>query len=464
MKTTKEAAPLRLARSTSPALRLLYTPPAGVVSRPPHFLREGATQIGRELAGRGLLLSDDDQASRVHATVHLDSASGQLRIVDEGSRNGTFVNGLRISDSHLVEGDILRIGNSLLLVRSEPLSVSEGPDLPIAGLLGSAPAMRQLRKTIRLVAPTPAMVLLLGESGSGKEVVSRAIHELSGRSGPLVAINCSAIPDSLAESQLFGHVRGAFTGAAPHSGFFRAAHGGTLFLDEVGELPAAVQPKLLRALEEKAVVPVGATEPVACDVRFVAATNRDLTGAVEAGTFRGDLLARLAEFTLALPPLRDRREDILPLVQRALLAEGASDKTPPPRLHPELAAQLVLYRWPYNVRELLKVAMELRIRAQGATEVGVEMLADRLALLERPAPSPPAVAVATPVAPAPTLGAAPAPPKEKAASARGPIPTREELLSLMQRHNNVIADVAREVGRSRAQVYRWLQQHGLDRS
>ncbi len=469
MKTTEQAAPVRGFSNESPALRLLYSGDAGIVQRSPYYLREGANSIGRVLEDRGLLLSEDSQVSRLHATVYLEG--GAVRIVDEQSRNGTSVNGQRVKQSPLVDGDIVRIGNSFLLLRSEPRAAIGSPDTvksaagaaskdALSALIGRAPAMRHLRSTIQLVAPTPAMVLLLGESGAGKELVARAIHELSQRQGPFVAINCSAIPDSLAESQLFGHVRGAFTGANAHSGYFRAAHGGTLFLDEVGELGRAVQPKLLRALEQKEVLPVGDVKPQPCEVRIVAATNRDLSFFVQEGSFRGDLLARLAEFTLRLPPLRERREDILLLTQRALEEPlpAAAVSASGVKLHPDLVERLLLYPWPYNVRELFKVIMELRIRSAGAPELGGALLEDRL-LLNKPAPAAPP-APAPPPTPAP---AAPPPSSGKEPQKRRPLPAREELQELLRKHHGVIADIAREVKRSRAQVYRWLKQHGLDR-
>ena len=373
MNTTIERPSVAALPKTQLTLRVLFSGAAGLVTRPAHALPDGATPIGRVLAGPGVLLDQDDQVSRLHATVHREAAA--LRIVDAGSRNGTFVNGRRVGtgddahDGRLVEGDVIRLGDSFLLVRSEPLLPR---DAAIPELIGRSPAVVAMRGAIQQVAPTTAMVLLLGESGTGKEVVARAIHARSGRSGPFVAINCSAIPESLAESQLFGHLRGSFTGATPHPGYFRAAHGGTLFLDEVGELTPTLAPKLLRALEEKSVLPVGATQPLPCDVRVVAATNRMLGQAVAEGRFRGDLLARLAGFTIALPPLRERREDILPIVHSALTS-GAGQ--PAPRLHADLVERLLLYHWPYNVRELLKTVSELLIRGADAAILGPELVA-----------------------------------------------------------------------------------------
>jgi transcriptional regulator with PAS, ATPase and Fis domain len=260
-------------------------------------------------------------------------------------------------------------------------------------------------------------------------------------------------------------VRGAFTGASPHPGLFRAAEGGTLLLDELGELVPALQPKLLRVLEERRVLPVGATQPVPCDVRVVAATNRDLGAAVAAGSFRGDLFARLAEFTLTLPPLRERREDILPLLERYLELPGA-------RLDPDLVEKLLLYAWPFNVRELIKLASELRIRGAHLSLLGADLVAGRLAVAAAPsapnttsAPST-ATAANTPGArPEPASAPPPAAPVDAGAEdggERGPIPSRAELLELLRKHRGIIADIARETGRSRAQVYRWLKQHDLD--
>ncbi|HEY8078059.1 MAG TPA: sigma 54-interacting transcriptional regulator, partial [Labilithrix sp.] len=258
--------------------------------------------------------------------------------------------------------------------------------------------------------------------------------------GPFVAVNCSAIPESLAESQLFGHVAGAFTGArGDHAGFFRAASGGVVFLDEIGELPMALQAKLLRALEERAVIPVGSVQPAPFDARIVAATNRALSKEVFAGRFRGDLLARLAEIEIALPPLRARREDVLPI---ALAAPG--DGTPP--LSPDLAEALVLYEWPYNVRELLKVAAELRIRGAGAPQLELKVVGERLRRQTIPAPDVSPTSVE----------------REREEDKERAPPSREELESLLRAHGGRVADVARATGRSRKQVYRWLESYAID--
>jgi two-component system NtrC family response regulator len=221
-------------------------------------------------------------------------------------------------------------------------------------LVGADPAMRDVQKTIGLVADSDATVLIAGETGSGKEVVARAIHRHGRRgAGPFVAVNCAAIPAGLLESELFGHVRGAFTGAvADRNGAFRDAHRGTLFLDEIGDMPLDMQAKLLRVLQERTVVPVGG-RPARIDVRVIAATHCDLPGAVRAGRFREDLYYRLDVVPLRLPALRDRRGDIVPLAEHFLRRYGAAPK----RLTGDAAARLLAHSWPGNVREL-KNAME----------------------------------------------------------------------------------------------------------
>jgi DNA-binding NtrC family response regulator len=222
--------------------------------------------------------------------------------------------------------------------------------------VGSSAPMREVQKTIGMLADSDATVLIMGETGTGKEVVARAIHRHGKRSAkPFVAVNCAAIPIELLESQLFGHVRGAFTGAvADRRGSFREADGGTLFLDEIGDMDPGMQAKLLRVLQDRIVAPLGG-KPVAIDVRIVAATHRDLGRAVEEGRFREDLFYRLGVVPVRLPPLRERLADILPLAEHflALAAAGA----PPKQLSTEAATRLLTHSWPGNVREL-RNAME----------------------------------------------------------------------------------------------------------
>jgi two-component system response regulator PilR (NtrC family) len=220
-------------------------------------------------------------------------------------------------------------------------------------LVFESPAMKSILELIQRVARTPHTVLITGESGVGKEVVARLIHEASHRTGPFVSINCAAVPATLLETELFGHVKGAFTGAVTHKkGLFEVANGGTLLLDEVGELPMEVQPKLLRAIEHRTIRPIGATHEVEVDVRLIAATNQDLQARVQSGQFREDLFYRLHVFHVRIPPLRERREDILPLAEMFLRKHSRLVPHPIHRLAPETQKVFLDYPWPGNVREL----------------------------------------------------------------------------------------------------------------
>lgn len=236
------------------------------------------------------------------------------------------------------------------------------PELP-PGVVADSVAMRAVLRTAALVAASDAPVLVMGESGAGKEVVADLVHRWSDRSSkPLVAANCAGLPETLIESELFGHVKGAFTGAATErDGYFRAAQGGTLFLDEIGDLPMHLQPKLLRALEAKEVTPVGAERPIPIDVRLIAATNKNLEQAVKDQEFREDLYYRLNVVELSVPPLRDRREDIPALVRRlASKFVGAAV-----RLSPQALSCLLAYEWPGNVRELRNAVQRACLLCRG---------------------------------------------------------------------------------------------------
>ena len=265
---------------------------------------------------------------------------------------------------------------------ASPSPSAEQPDLP-EGFVCESPAMRRVVETAAVVAPSDAPVLVSGESGVGKEVVAQLIHRWSRRSkGPLVAANCAGLPETLIESELFGHTKGAFTGAdTARQGYFRAADGGTLFLDEIGELPLHLQPKLLRALESGEVTPVGSDATVEIDTRLVAATNRDLGEAVSEGRFRDDLYYRINVVELVVPPLRDRRDDLLPLARR--FASGFAGG--PIRFSPQAMQCLVAYGWPGNVRELRNAVQRACLLCRGDI-VLPEHLPPRVAsLAEKPA-------------------------------------------------------------------------------
>ncbi|MBL8603169.1 MAG: sigma-54-dependent Fis family transcriptional regulator [Myxococcales bacterium] len=257
----------------------------------------------------------------------------------------------------------------------DAVSASRG----IEGILGDSPAMREVYDLLGRVASTDSTVLITGESGTGKELFARALHARSRRAhGPFVAINCAAVPVQLLESDLFGHRRGAFTDArADRKGLFQQAHGGTLFLDEVGEMPVELQPKLLRALQERRVRPVGGDAEVPVDVRVVTATNRDLETAIEEHHFREDLYYRLNVITLSLPPLRSRGGDILLLAQHFITRFAQRAGRTVTGLSPEAAARMMEYAWPGNVRELQN-AIERAVALARYEQITVEDLPEKV--------------------------------------------------------------------------------------
>jgi DNA-binding NtrC family response regulator len=238
---------------------------------------------------------------------------------------------------------------------------------PLPGMIGRSEAMQQVYRLAQLVAPCSTTVLIVGPTGTGKELVARALHALSPRSmKPLVAVNCAAIPEALLESELFGHARGAFTGAVQAQiGRIPAAHGGTLFLDEIGELPLAMQAKLLRFLEEKEVQRLGSSELTRVDVRVIAASNVDIAVRASRGEFREDLFYRLSAFPLELPPLSERRGDIVPLAEHFLACMASAMNVPCPRLSLEAASVLEAHPWKGNVRELQHVMERASILVEG---------------------------------------------------------------------------------------------------
>jgi DNA-binding NtrC family response regulator len=256
------------------------------------------------------------------------------------------------------------------------VEVSGGPRLE--GLIAASEAMQRAVDLVSRVAASQSSVLITGESGTGKEVLARAIHTRSGRSGPFVAINCAAMPETLLESELFGHVRGAFTDAREtRVGLFTEANGGTLLLDEIGDMPVGLQPKLLRVLQERKVRPLGARSEHSIDVRIIAATNRDLEERIERGAFREDLYFRINVMHVPLPPLRERTADILPLAQRFLKEFAARAGKQVKGLSAPAAARLMKWDWPGNVRELSNV-LERAVALTRFDEIGVDDLPEKL--------------------------------------------------------------------------------------
>jgi len=295
------------------------------------------------------LVIDQPKVSRRHA--ELTAVGGGVRVKDLGSTNGTWWQGSRITELVVPGGSTIEIGGAAVrIVAADALVLPPSSKTRFGAMVGQSMAMRELFAVLELAAPSDATVLVEGESGTGKELVARAVHDHSARArGPFVVVDCSAIAEHLIDSHLFGHVRGAFTGAErDRKGAFVEASGGTLFLDELGELPLTVQAKLLRALEAQTVQPVGADKPVAVDTRVVAATHRDLARMVDAKEFRFDLFYRLAVVHVALPPLRERPDD-LPLLVGAFYASKRAEPGP---IDGDNLERLRRHAWPGNVREL----------------------------------------------------------------------------------------------------------------
>jgi transcriptional regulator with AAA-type ATPase domain len=386
--------------------------------------------------------------SSLHA--RLERGEAGWTVVDEGSKNGTFVNGERASRAALRDGDLIEIGSTLLVYRAA-LSPPSGegfagapglaPDLDSAafaavppGLATLIPQLAEPLAALDRIARLPIPVLLLGESGTGKEVLARAVHTLSGRPGAFVAVNCGGIAASLLESQLFGHVKGAFTGAArDEPGFVRAADHGTLFLDEIGDLPFTAQAALLRVLQEREVVPVGGSRPIKVDLRVVAATHRLLDKMSAAGEFRADLLARLTGYRHLLAPLRARRED-LGLLVGDLLRRAELPGMDGLRLTTAAGRRLFAHDWPLNIRELQQcLTLAAALAPRGVIEH------DHLPIASGAAPA---------FASEPELG--------------DPEVLRKTLVALLEQRRGNISHVARDLGKARMQIHRWMKRFGLD--
>jgi len=334
---------------------------------------------------------DHPSVSRRHVAVH---ATEPVLIEDLGSSNGTRVGDIRIpphAATPLPTGQIAQIGIAMLVVQrggrtaSSPTEAAGTPTLvPSAAPPGTADSpMQRLERLVELVAGSEISVIVLGETGVGKEVVSETLHRRSPRAGkPFVMLNCAALSESLLESELFGHERGAFTGAVRDKpGLVEAANGGTLLLDEVGEMPLGVQAKLLRVVEMREATRLGSVVPRRIDVRFVAATNRDLEALVDSGAFRRDLYFRLNGITLTIPPLRERRDEIAPLARQfAAEARTRAGRAARPDVVIDAAAIVLLerYDWPGNVRELRALIERAVLLAAGGPVLVDHLPADAM--------------------------------------------------------------------------------------
>jgi DNA-binding NtrC family response regulator len=365
-------------------------------------------------------------------------------IRDLGSRNGTWVNGRRIEEHVLGPRDVIRVGEWIGLLAQLRKGVAADSWTEFSPGWFGGPTMQESLAQAQRLAQSDLPIVVEGETGTGKEGVAGLIHTWSGRRGPLVSVNCAAIPPALAEGELFGYRKGAFTGAdRAHEGFLRAAHGGTLFLDEVLELPPLVQPKLLRALETGEVQALGEVRAVRVDVRFVVATQEPLARALAEKRLRADLVARLDGGTVKIPPLRDRREDIVPLFMHLLSRHSTA---PLGEIEPRLVEALLLYDFPLNVRELVLQARRL----VAMHEPGAAL--KRSALSERITSDSETSAAARTAAPAAT------PPPSRPTSPNDQV-SFDQLLTALRAERGNVSRAAVRLGISRARAYRILEAH-----
>jgi len=402
-------------------------------------LAQPSIMIGRTGAD---LTINDPKVSGLHCELRLQADGYRIR--DLGSTNGTHVKGVRIVDGFIPPGATLQVGKSAIVFDplDDSVQVPLWHEARLHSLIGGSASMRHLFDLINRFAQSDATVLIQGETGAGKEGVADAIHQCSPRrDGPFVVLDCSAIPEQLFEDQIFGHEQGAFTGAGRATvGVFEAAHGGTLFLDEIGELPLDVQSKLLRAVETRKVRRIGSTKVIASDVRIVAATNRDLATEVNRGTFRSDLFYRLSVAKLAVPALRERREDIPLLIEHFLRQLVATHGDP--RLPADWVARAQRHAWPGNVREL-RNAVERAVLLPNHPTLGFEAPPRRESQLGD-------VDIDVPFKVA----------KQNLVDAFD----RKYLEALLEAHANNISAAARAAGIERMSIYKMIRRLGLDKT
>jgi DNA-binding NtrC family response regulator len=392
-------------------LEVVYSPDPKVLGAACMLERGSVLLLGRSVA-EGLRTADS-KVSRLHLRIVWDRVLGGFRYGDAETANGTFVNGSPASTGLLLPGDVVRIGDTLLVCVERDLTA-------------------ELRARVPRAGQSMLPVLIRGETGSGKELVARSIHEASGRAGAFIPVNCAALPPDLAATELFGHTRSAFSGAgAARVGLFRSADGGTLLLDEIGDLPLELQGHLLRALQEQSIRPVGADREVVIQTRVIAATHVNLEETVRQGRFRHDLYARLAQILIDVPPLRARRSELLRM---------AHDFAPQLTLDANAAEALLLWNWPGNVREL-RALVEAHATMSTDTVVRANHLADRLPSVAR------------------VIGRR----SDQTKGVPNALDRRALLSELLQKHQGNISDVARDLGKSRAQIYRWLRAFGLSK-
>jgi len=431
----------------------------------------------REDSRRVLRLSiPDRRTSREHARLIKTPTGWSLE--DLGSKNGSVLNGTRVSSQRrLNHGDVIELGHTFLLFHDGvPTATHDAPDQVAAspgatgddGLSTLNPPLAYQLMELRRLAQVDTTVAILGETGTGKELIARAVHLLSRRAGAFVAVNCGAIPESLLESELFGYKKGAFSGAlGDQVGLVQAAHGGTLFLDEVGDLPAPSQAALLRVIQEKEVRPLGGRQAERVDLRVVCATHRDLPGMVARGQFRADLWARLSGVVVRLPPLRARREDF-GILFASLMRKLAPERIEDLSLTRDSARALLAHTWPLNVRELENLlrsgiglmtgnVLDIRpseainmppVAGAGAEEAERDDDDEDDGRVEGDELATPADALGVPALP----------------EVEGDLDTRRQaqIIALLKQHDGNVIAVAKSMRRSRGAIHRWIKKYGID--
>lgn len=428
-------------------MKHVYSIGDGVLGTPVSYIDFPCT-IGRNVnSSQDILIDNDRFLSKQHARI--EARNGSIFVVNLSKKNGTFVNGEKIAERKLAPGDVIRVGGSLFVfcesehVQRSNLSSEQAQIL--ASIRGSAVSVEALRRSLVAAAGQAETVLLLGESGTGKELAAQALHQMGRRTGKFVAVNCAAISTSTAESLLFGHSRGSFTGAeSRHAGFFDEADGGTLFLDEIGDLPLMLQSKLLRVLQDGNIRPLGSNKEHRVDVRVIAATNIDLSTASRNNQFRTDLFQRINAITIKLPPLRERPDDILTLFMSFL-------GSPRREVSVSLAEALLVHRWPGNVRELQNLARRAITYSDSTHPIHLALMLEQLIANGWPATS----------VKNPQTG-----PEAKyttTSQKRTRVPYSEELLvRLLQENRGVVARLAEYFTVSRREMGRVLSKFRLD--
>jgi transcriptional regulator with GAF, ATPase, and Fis domain len=410
--------------------------------------------IGKK--GESDFVIEDRTVSRRHVEIVREAESFLLR--DLKSTNGTFINDIKVKEAYLAPGDVIRIGNTRIefIAFDEKVQIEPSERTEFGSVVGTSRKMRQIFSLMERIAPTTSTVIVEGETGTGKEMVARAIHDHSDRKNKsFVVFDCSAVAENLIESELFGHMKGSFTGAVgTRRGAFEEANNGTIFLDEIGELSLELQPKLLRALEQRQIKKVGSNDTVNIDTRVICATNRNLRKEVSEGNFREDLYYRLSVVKIYLPPLRERPDDIAALIER-FLANGkfnikADGKLHVTRVEDDALKMMTRYQWPGNVRELLNVLERVvplvaddAIKGQDLAYVFQELEREEDEATEKISE----VDTSLPFKDA----------KQKIIDGF----EKDYLTSLLRRHHYNISKTAREAGIDRKHIRNLLKKHGI---